>query len=251
MKLIPIESGWMTCETDLMCEGGLASEGERMRFPVACWLIEHPKGLVLFDTGLHADLMNDSSRLGELLGSLFDVEVDMPLTQQLQKQGYSASEINVIVFSHLHFDHSGATTELPNARIIVQKAEWAAGLDPANVEAGTYFPQDFNLGHDISTIDGEYDIFGDGKVVCVPTPGHTAGHQCLRLALESGPVLLVGDCCYLNAMLHDLRLPKFSFDKELQIASMKKLIDWQAAGVKLLFGHDREQWLGINQETIT
>ena len=100
-------------------------------------------------------------------------------------------------------------------------------------------------------VDGEHDVFGDGKIVCTPTPGHTAGHQCVRVELESGPVLLVGDCCYFSAMLTDLRLPSFSFDKEMQIVSMKKLIDLQAAGVKLLFGHDRDQWVANNYQAMT
>ncbi len=249
LRLVPVESGWMECNTDIMCAGGCEGEGERIRFPVTCWLIEHPQGNVLFDTGLHAELINSSERIG-FAATLFDVELELTLTEQLSRQGFAATDIDIVVFSHLHFDHSGATAELPNARIIVQASEWQAGHETLNVERGVYNPADFDIGHEVQQISGEYDIFGDGAVVCVPTPGHTAGHQCVRVELGSGPHLLVGDCCYFGSMLDGLRLPKMSLDAELQVASMKKLISMRDAGVKLLFGHDREQWLGINYQPL-
>lgn len=249
-KLVPIESGWMACETEVMCVGGAPGEGERVRFPVTCWLIEHERGLVLFDTGLNAELMTNPSRIG-LAADIFDIEQAHTLTEQIERQGYSADDIDFIVFSHLHFDHSGATVEIPNARIIVQRNEWQSAHADLNVERGIYFPGDFDMGHGITLIDGEHDLFGDGALICRPTPGHTAGHQCLQVLLESGPVLLVGDCCYFSSMLSDLRLPRFSFDKAMQLASMKSLIDLQDAGVKLLFGHDREQWLSIDHQAMT
>ena len=148
MRLIPVESGWMTCDTQLMCAGGCEDEGERVRFPVACWLVEHPRGLVLFDTGLHAELEQSSERIG-YAGTLFDIEMAGSLTAQLMRLGFNASDIDVIVFSHLHFDHSGATAEIPNARIIVQRDEWRAAHDGENVDRGVYFPNDFDLGHGV------------------------------------------------------------------------------------------------------
>lgn len=250
MRLVPIESGWMSCDTEIMCEGGLASEAERIRFPVSCWLIEHERGNVLFDSGLHAELKTNQGRLGAL-ENIFDIEIEHTLTEQLARQGYDAADIDILVFSHLHFDHSGATAEIPNARIIVQEDEWQVAHSPKLIEQGVYFPDDFDLGHDVMTVDGDHDLFGDGRIMCIPTPGHTAGHQCVKVELESGPVLLVGDCCYFSAMLTDLRLPSFSFDKELQLASMKKLIDLQDAGVKLLFGHDRDQWIANDYQAMT
>ena len=74
MRLVPIESGWMSCDTEIMCEGGLAGEAEGIRFPVSCWLIEHERGNVLFDSGLHAELKTNPGRLGGL-ESIFDIEI--------------------------------------------------------------------------------------------------------------------------------------------------------------------------------
>ncbi|MFL3020832.1 MAG: MBL fold metallo-hydrolase [Candidatus Poriferisodalaceae bacterium] len=89
--------------------------------------------------------------------------------------------VNNIIFSHLHFDHCGGTSLIPNARIIVQNAEWDSAHHPKLIEHEVYNPADFDLGHDVLKIDGTHDVFGDGSVMCIPTPGHTAGHQSLRV----------------------------------------------------------------------
>lgn len=248
MRLIPIESGWMTCDTNIMCEGGYEGEGDRVRFPVSCWVVEHDQGLVMFDTGMHAELQQNPERIG-FAANVFDIEMRGSISAALTRQGIPPDDIKFIVFSHLHFDHCGGTAEIPNATIIVQREEWKAGLDPRNVDRGTYDPSDFHLGHQVIQVEGEHDIYGDGKLVCVPTPGHTPGHQCLLVSLKSGPRLLVGDCCYFSGMLEPLRLPLMSFDRELQVASMRRLLAYQASGAHLLFGHDREQWLAVNRDS--
>ncbi len=246
MKLIPIESGFMTADVNVLCEGG---EG-RSRFPVCCWIVEHPRGTVIFDTGLHAELQQDVSRLGSL-AKIFEVDMQHDLKSAIERQGVDPARIDFIVFSHLHFDHSGGTAAIPNARIIVQADEWQAGHEEAFVSGAAYRASEFDLGHEVTEIQGFFDLFGDGSVVCVPTPGHTQGHQSLRVELASGSVLLVGDCCYWQRMLEEDLLPPFGFDRELQRESMQNLRKLHQDGVKLIFGHDAEQWQQIGQGPMT
>ena len=246
ISLIPIESGYMTADQGVLCEGASG----RTSFPVCCWVVEHPKGNIIFDTGLHAELRSDTSRLGDL-ANVFEVHMKHNLKTAIEKQGIDPDKIDYIVFSHLHFDHSGGTAAIPNARIIIQADEWEAGKSEEFVSGPAYQASDFNLGHDVKEIEGFYDIFGDGTVVCVPTPGHTIGHQSLRIELESGSVLLVGDCCYWQRMLEDDLVPPFGFDVNLQRKSMQTLRTLNKEGVNLIFGHDVDQWLEINLKPLT
>ena len=154
----------------------------------------------------------------------------------------------------MHFDHCGGTALIPNARIVVQRAEWDSAHHPKLIEHEVYNPADFDLGHDVLKIDGNHDVFGDGSVTCIPTPGHTAGHQSLRVNLASGPVVLTGDCVYWEEVLEGMLLPPFGFDHDLQLASMgelKRLRDDD--GCRLLYGHDAAQWasLGNSPSAIT
>lgn len=245
LRLIPVEAGWLTSDQGTLSEGH-SGEAE---MPVSCWVIEHPKGRVLFDSGLHVDLLESSERLGAA-ASLFKVAMKGGLDAQLEAAGVDPASIDILVFSHLHWDHSGGTHAIPNARLLVQKKEWASASEDDGAMRG-YNRKDFDLGHDVVKLEGEHDIFGDGTVVCVPTPGHTAGHQSLRVMLESGPVLLVGDCCYWEEMLEKMILPPFGYDKQEQLRSMEKLKAMREAGAVLFFGHDRAQWLSLGGKVLT
>ena len=80
----------------------------------------------------------------------------------------------------------GGNADLPNAKLVLQRREWEAASDPEQVRRNGYNRADFDLGQQLQLIDGEHDLFGDGSVVCIPTYGHTAGHQSLRVQSEAG-----------------------------------------------------------------
>jgi glyoxylase-like metal-dependent hydrolase (beta-lactamase superfamily II) len=182
---------------------------------------------------------------------VFQVEMKHDLGTAIELQGVDPAWIDYIVFSHLHFDHSGGTAAIPNARIVVQADEWATAKDDAAMSGPAFATSDFNLGHDIIEVRGLHDIFDDGSVVCIPTPGHTPGHQSLRVELASGPVVLGGDCCYWRSMLEDNALPPFGFDFELQLESMETLRRLEREGARLIFGHDPDQWHDIGGQVLT
>jgi len=237
-RLVPLEIGRLDAELSEI----IGTPG-RAVLPVASWLIEHPAGLVLFDTGMHRALQHDVSRLGPLFSTTrVDFQPGEELAARVIAAGYDPTDIRIVVISHLHFDHAGGTVEIPNGRLIVQEPEWKAGHHPRLVAAGLYNPDDFDIGHELQLIDGHHDVFGDGSIVCLPTPGHTRGHQALRVELGSRSVVLTGDCIYFARMLEAMEVPMFGFDREQQLASMRELQLLRDEGCELIFGHDLEQF---------
>ena len=248
MRLIPLEIGRLESDNRF-----LSGEDGWKTLPVPSWLIEHPDGLILFDTGLHVDLQQSSDRLGPG-AAVFrpDFEPGEELASQLAARDIRASDITHIIFSHLHFDHAGGTEEIPDARVIIQEAEWKSAHHERLIEAGVYNPADYNHGHDLQTITGTHDVFNDGKVVCLPTPGHTAGHQSLRLELDSGPHVLTADCVYFGAWLDEMRVPQMGYNHDLQRESMEELVRLRdQEGCHLLFGHDAQQFRSLTPEGVT
>lgn len=245
MKLIPLEIGRLEASLSIITGGD-----DTATLPIPSWLVEHPDGLLLFDTGLHPDLQTSTDRIGRSARFFTpDFPAGEELAARLDAQGIRPSDITHIVFSHLHFDHVGGTAEIPDARIIVQADEWAAGTDPRLIEKGAYMPDDYVLGHDVQTVTGLHDVFGDGKVICVPTPGHTIGHQSLRVNLDSGPVVLTGDCIYFDEMLTEMRVPNFGYDTDQQRVSMLELQRLRDdEGCRLLYGHDVDQFRALPTE---
>jgi glyoxylase-like metal-dependent hydrolase (beta-lactamase superfamily II) len=250
MRLTPLHIG----EID-MHMGAITGEEATRRFPVPAWLIEHPDGLVLFDTGMHIDLQTSFDRIGLETAKRItpDFSAGQEITARLAARGLQPSDIDRIVLSHLHFDHCGGNEEIPDARVIVQEAEWKSGQDQRLIDYGVYNPADYDHGHDIQQIVGEHDVFGDGRLVCLPTPGHTRGHQSLRVELDSGPVILTGDCVYLETMLDDMIVPTTGSERAqaLQLDSMRFLADQRQQGCRLFFGHDLDQINAIPAEGLT
>jgi glyoxylase-like metal-dependent hydrolase (beta-lactamase superfamily II) len=120
-------------------------------------------------------------------------------------------------------------------------------MDPDIAAQRGFNRADFDLGHKVIQIDGEHDLFGDGSVVCLPTYGHTPGHQSLKVRLASGDVVLAADACYFCRTLRERRLPQRVFDREAMLASLEELARCEAAGARIFFGHDGEFWKTVPQ----
>lgn len=229
--------------------GFLEGEEGTLRYPVPVFVIEHPRGLVAVDAGLHPDLSTSSDRLGPLDGP-FTVQLPADgsgtVGPQITSAGFDPADISQVIVTHLHFDHVGGLIELPNARLVVQSTEWDARNDQMLVASGAYNPDDVGHGHDLLEVDGDHDLFGDGTITCLLTDGHTAGHQSVRLRTEQGTFVICGDCCYLRRTLTDEHLPPFGVDRARQLAAVRRVARERANGAALIFGHDPEQW-----ETIT
>jgi glyoxylase-like metal-dependent hydrolase (beta-lactamase superfamily II) len=245
VRLFALTCGWLTGPLG----GFLAGEKGRLRVPVPCYLVEHPRGRVLFDSGMHPGAGSDpAGRLGDL-ARIFEVELapGEAVSPRLAALGVDAARIDFLVSSHLHFDHTGGNAQIPNARLVVQQREWEAGHAPEAIAANHYDPKDYDLGHDLVLVDGEHDLFGDGTVTCLPTPGHTPGHQSLRVRLAGGPVVLAADACYLRRTLERMHLPPVVHDREAMRRSLERLRAFEAAGARIFFGHDPEFWQALPQ----
>lgn len=247
VRLHFFSTGTMTSALGGFLEGAV---GE-LTYPVPVFVIEHPKGLVAVDSGLHPVLARDSARLGPLDGPF---RVHLPsdgsgtVGSLFRIAGFDPEQVGQVILTHLHFDHAGGLVELPNARLVVQSAEWAARSDERMVASGAYNPEDIGLGHDRLEIDGDHDLFGDGTVTCLLTDGHTAGHQSVRVRTDDATFVICGDCCYLRKTLVDEHLPPFGVDRERQLAAVRRMAQEQADGATLIFGHDPEQFARMTRD---
>jgi glyoxylase-like metal-dependent hydrolase (beta-lactamase superfamily II) len=224
-----------------------AEDGDtRLEIPVPAFLATHPRGNVLFDTGLHAAGLADPwGRWGGLNKALAPrISPDDHVLRQLAILGVSPGDVRYVVNSHLHHDHSGGNEAFPRATFLVQRAELTAIRDPQLVATVGYLPGDSGLDAAYELLDGEHDIFGDGTLVLTPTHGHTPGHQSLRVTLPSGQrLVLAGDACYLRETLGHMRLPKVVWDKVLATQSLEKLRRLQEEpGTLFIPGHDASVW---------
>lgn len=240
-----LDCGWLRQQERVLIDG---ASRDPIEIPVPAWLVRHPRGIVVLDAGLSPKLIDDQSSLGPM-ARLFTalVEPGGTLGPRLAEHDIDPQSAITVVLSHCHFDHVGGLGEVPNARVVVQRDEWAAALLGS---AGGYDSALIDLGHDLIAIDGEHDLFGDGVVVCVPTPGHTCGHQSLRIATHNGLVILAADACYFDRTLDDGVLPPVGFDLDLQRASLDYLRRERASGVTIVPGHDAGVFTAmLNQST--
>jgi glyoxylase-like metal-dependent hydrolase (beta-lactamase superfamily II) len=185
--------------------------------PINVYVIEHERGLVLFDTGQDRDSVIDPDYFpkgltGHLYARLarFAIQPGETLTERLRGIGYEPSQVRTVVLSHLHQDHIGGLAELGNAEILVSAREWAE-LDTRCPEVNGLLVQHIKLpglrwtqvtfaplnDATITPFTAAYDVFGDGSLLLLPTPGHTAGSLSLLLRQEGmAPMLFVGDLTY-------------------------------------------------------
>jgi N-acyl homoserine lactone hydrolase len=246
VKLYAMTCGTLTGALANLMEGG---EGE-VTLPIPAYLIEHPKGTVLFDSGMHPDCQRDpTARAGARIGEWFkfDYHPGDEVSARLEAIGRDPAKIDILINSHLHFDHVGGNALIPNATVVVQKSEWEAGMDPEMAALRGFNRRDFDLGHQVKTIEGEHDLFGDGSLVLFPTYGHTPGHQSLKLKLDSGDVVLAADACYFCRTLAERRLPVRVHDRDAMHRSLDTLARLQSGGARIFFGHDSEFWKTVPQ----
>jgi N-acyl homoserine lactone hydrolase len=166
---------------------------------VASYLIVHPKGTLMWDTGVIPDEMIKPGGTTELRATVYKT-----VRGQLSEIGYKPADVTYLALSHNHYDHSANANEFAGSTWLVQRDERAAmfpdkppanapAIDPATtVDAAPRYAKLKTAKTKI--LDGDYDVFGDGTVMIIATPGHTPGHQSLYLKLgKTGPIVLSGD----------------------------------------------------------
>jgi N-acyl homoserine lactone hydrolase len=222
--------------------GGFSDTGEYDGKPgeiaVPCFLIRHPKGDLLWDTGLGDRFA--ATKEGSDAAPGVHVRVPKTLVAQLQSLGLEPKDVTFLAFSHLHWDHTGNANEFPDSIWILNRAELAAALSLP--PPGGVLPETWNAYKNAKTetIDGDYDVFGDGTVMILRAPGHTPGHQVLKLNLKkSGTVILSGDLYHLRANRQFKRVPVYNTNRADTLASMSRVETiLKNTGGRLIVQHD-------------
>lgn len=193
--------------------------------PYYAYLITHPAGNVLFDTAGHPDLRtNAQSRLGAA-ASAFEVVMEPSdwVIPRLRELGLEAGDVSHVVQSHLHFDHAGGLQWFRHAKIYVQRRELEFARNPPVYQKTAFVADDFEHDLDWHVLEGEHDMFGDGLLTIIPTPGHTPGHQSLLVRLKSRPVFLLADTTYLLSKMRQRALPGLLWSPDALIDTWDKV----------------------------
>ena len=210
------------------------NEGVPIEFADNCYLIRHARGVLLWDTG-YPDSYAARPEGVVGMGGLSVARRAKTLGAQLAALGVTPLDITYVAISHTHGDHIGNLDQFPDSTLIFQQAEfdWAF----------TDKPKPFPDGQAVKKLAGDFDVFGDGSLVVLSTPGHTPGHQSLMVRLaKTGVVLLSGDAVHFLANWENRRVPAINFDRAQTLASMQRLADLVAQHKgQLWINHDKPQ----------
>jgi N-acyl homoserine lactone hydrolase len=227
--------------------------------PIPAFLVEHPgAGAILVDTGLHQDCATDvASSMGAIGTLLYQVRMadDQALRFQLPARGVQPKDVAIVVMTHLHIDHASAVSDFAGAMFIVDKDEWAAAAGGGALDG--YHQRQFDTGFEWRTVDhgAEYadsfsgfartvDLFGDGSVRVVSTPGHTAGHQSVILRTANREILIVGDAAFTQRALRGEATPMRIHDGHLYHRSLDEIRRYlrETPDALAIPGHDPSFW---------
>ena len=227
-------------------------KSRQITIPVSMWVIDHPKGLVVFDTGNNVaigencktywapgncDFLKPSQKREDV--------IDM----QLQKLGYSADKVKVVVSSHSHLDHIGNIEMFPKAIHVMQKKElyqaWLPEKFQGRTSPGSFVMADIDNAREFNYLElnGDYDLFGDGSVLILSTPGHTLGHQSMKVKLASGQTIIIAqDAVWMQENLdgYPAGLNYSVKDYTDSVNRLKMIRDLE--GAELFMAHDGEQF---------
>jgi N-acyl homoserine lactone hydrolase len=231
-----------------------------LKVPVPAFLVEHPGvGPILIDTGFHPSVAaKPQANLGRLSQFTFrDIQMkpEQAVSAQLREREIEPSEVKVVLMTHLHIDHASAISEFPASTFMVSAAEWEAASSHGQLHG--YVKRQFDHGFDYRLLDFEgadtesfsgfarsFDVFGDGSVRLVFTPGHTAGHMSVVAQTTHGEVLLAGDAIFMRRTLDDEHLPHMLFDEHLFRRSLREIKQYvkETPDAVVVPGHDWEAW---------
>jgi len=203
--------------------------GKPIDFVDTCYVIKHGTDWMVWDTGLP--------------DAIFAAPAADPsawrrtktLAGELDRIGIKPADVKVLAVSHTHPDHIGNVELFPQAMLLVQQAEY----DWPNQDGSPRFKPS----HPVTKLQGDHDVFGDGSVTILSTPGHTPGHQSLLVRLpQTGAVLLSGDAVHLKDNWDAKRVPAINVDKEKSSASMQRMAEVMAQNnAQLWINHDKPQ----------
>ena len=218
-------------------------DGKPLALPTPCYLIQHGRDWLLWDTGLGDELAKEPNGV-EKFGGRFTVR--KTLKSQLAQLGLTPDDIHYVALSHIHFDHAGNIGLFPKSTFIIPKTEldWARSKPtPFGVDTDQIKPLDQAV---TIPADGDYDVFGDGTVVTLKTPGHTPGHHSLMVKLpKSGVVLITGDL-YHTRLNYEKSLVLRINERAETLASMDRFVKLRAnTNARVVIQHSPEDYAAM------
>jgi N-acyl homoserine lactone hydrolase len=226
-----------------------ADRGEMIELSVPCVLLRHLQGNVLFDTGCHPSVPeNPEARWGSLARLMTPImQRGDNVISALERIGLKPEDVDVVVCSHLHPDHCGCNAFFKRATVVIHAREVEAARAPG-AEAAGYLTAEWDHPLPIDLIEGERDLFNDGRIVLVPLPGHTRGTIGARVELErSGAFLLASDTVSLRETLDQGIVPRNTWNAEALVKSLAEIRRMEARGATVLCGHDDRQWATLRK----
>ena len=218
--------------------------GKPGEFSANCYLIQHSKGWMMFDSGINDNVATMPNGFQRGKDSPRYI-LRKPLRVQLAEINMDPKQVTHVAFSHTHGDHVGNGNLFSNAKLHIQQAEYDIAFGPEavskwNFEVASY---DKLRANPIVYLNGDHDVFGDGTVKLIATPGHTPGHQSLLVRLpKRGTVILSGDMVHLQDNWTHRRVPAFNFNREQSLQSMEKIATlMKETGAQLWINHDKAQ----------
>ena len=242
MKMHLLAGGRLRMRRSVYVPG--AAKEETIELPVHAALLRHAQANVLFDTGCSPEAATDAEArwggLARVMTPIFTPEETV--VHQLGTLGLAADDVDMVICSHLHPDHCGCNEHFRRATIFCHAAEVEAARAKSAAQQG-YLPREWDQPQGFRTFEGQHDLFGDGRVVLVPMPGHTPGSTVARVALErDGTFVLAADAAPLQASIDTGTPPKNTWNMELATSALAELKRMREAGETVVSAHDDEQW---------
>jgi glyoxylase-like metal-dependent hydrolase (beta-lactamase superfamily II) len=209
--------------------------GKPMDFVDNCYLVHHAQGWLLWDTGVTDAIAAMPEGQAPADPRMTHWRRPKTLAAQLEGLGLKPADVKYLAISHSHPDHIGNVGLFPQAMLLVQRAEYEW---PTPFGAGRFKPE-----QPVTKVEGDHDVFGDGSVTILATPGHTPGHQSLLVKLpKTGALVLSGDAVHFKSNWENRGIPSNNTDKDQTLASMQRIADVLAKEkAQLWINHDKAQ----------
>ena len=219
------------------------NEGKPIEFSDNCYLIRHDRGLLLWDTGVPDAVAAMPDGMVVANGAI-TYRRARTLAGQLTELGVKPADVTYLAVSHTHGDHVGNVALFASSTVLIQGAEYDWAMAGPNKPA-------FGPSATITRLAGDHDVFGDGSVTILSTPGHTPGHQSLLVRLpKTGYVVLSGDAVHFRDNWDHKRVPAMNVNREQTLASLQRIqgvLDERRA--QLWINHDKPQSDGLRYAT--
>jgi N-acyl homoserine lactone hydrolase len=231
-RMYVLDCGRLTAKDQSRWTPGV-NAGEPRELSNNCYLFQHERGTLLWETGVPDSVVEQKEGVTSPNGAVVWFR-DSTLKGQLESLGVKPDAITYVAISHTHGDHVGNARAFPGSTILMQKLEHESAM------AAT--PQPLPEGQKAELLSGDRDVFGDGSLTVLSTPGHTPGHQSLLVKLpKTGALVLSGDLVHFRYMWDHKVVPPFNFDQAQSLASIERV-------AKLLAEHKAQLWIGHDKD---